>query len=264
MDFNEKNLAIRLSGRRIGNNIHFFTEVESTNDALFRLARDGAPHGTVVIAECQTKGKGRLNRQWQSPPGCNIYASIALRPAIEPVYAPQLTLMTSVAVADLLSTYCTGEVTLKWPNDVQIGGRKVCGILAEMSATARGGVDFIVVGIGINVNIRKRDFDESIRNMATSLAEEARHNISRLDLTVKLFDRFDALYTRLLDSGFGSIKNAWLSYCDMVGKQARVIFKNDIESGKVLGIDDFGALVISDEKGKIKRVIAGDASVVKG
>ena len=264
MDFNEKNLAIRLSGKRIGNNIHFFTEVESTNDVLFKLARDSAPHGTVVIAECQTKGKGRLNRQWQSPPGCNIYASIALRPAMEPVYAPQITLMTGVAVADLLSEYCAGAVTLKWPNDVHIKGKKVCGILAEMSASARGGVDFIVVGIGINVNIRKKDFDESIRNMATSLTEEAGHNISRLDLTVKLFDRFDDLYTRLLKSGFGSIKDAWLAYCDMVGKQARVIFNNDIESGKVLGIDDFGALVISDEKGKIKRVVAGDASLVKG
>jgi biotin-(acetyl-CoA carboxylase) ligase len=88
--------------------------------------------------------------------------------------------------------------------------------------------------------------------------------ISRLDLTAKLFDRFDDLYARLLDSGFGSIKDAWLSYCDMVGKLARVIFKNDIESGKVLGIDDFGALIILDERGKTKRVIAGDASVVKG
>jgi BirA family biotin operon repressor/biotin-[acetyl-CoA-carboxylase] ligase len=264
MDFNEKNLAICLSGKRIGNNIHFFTEVESTNDVLFKLARGGSPHGTVVIAESQTKGKGRLSRQWSSPPGCNIYASILLRPAIEPLYAPQITLMTGVAVADLLSEYCTGAVTLKWPNDVQIGGKKVCGILAEMSVSDKGGVNFIVVGIGINVNIRKMDFDESLRNMATSLAEEAGHNISRLDLAAKLFDNLDTLYTRLMDSGFGSIKDAWLSYCDMVGKQTQVIFKDDIASGKVLGIDDFGALVISDEKGKIRRIIAGDASVVKG
>ncbi|MGO9137682.1 MAG: biotin--[acetyl-CoA-carboxylase] ligase [Syntrophales bacterium] len=264
MDFNQKNLAIRLTGKRIGSDIHLFSEVESTNDVLFKLARDGAPHGTVVIAECQTKGKGRLNREWQSPPGCNIYASIALRPPIEPVYAPQITIMTGVAVAELLSGYCTGGITLKWPNDVLIRGKKVCGILAEMSASAPGGVEFIVVGIGVNVNIRKNDFDESIRNLATSLAEETGHNISRLDLTAKLLDRFADLYTRLLDSGFGSIKDAWLSYCDMVGKQAQVVFKNDIESGEVLDIDDFGALIILDKKGKTRRVIAGDASVVKG
>jgi BirA family biotin operon repressor/biotin-[acetyl-CoA-carboxylase] ligase len=263
MDFNEKNLAVRLSGKRIGNNIRFFMEVESTNDILCGLARDGAPHGTVVIAECQTKGKGRLSRQWQSPAGCNIYASIVLKPAIESVYAPQITLMTGVVVAELLSEYCTGAVTLKWPNDVQIGGKKVCGILAEMRASAGGGVDFIVVGIGINVNMRGKNFDESIRDMATSLAEEVGHDISRLDLAVKLFAKFDDLYARLLNSGFSSIKDSWLSYCDMVGKQVRVIFKNDKDSGEVLGVDDFGALVISDKEGKIKRVIAGDASVVK-
>lgn len=263
MDFNEKDLAARLAGKPMGNNIHFFPEVESTNDVLLKLARGGAPHGTVVIAECQTRGKGRLNREWQSPPGCNIYTSVVLRPAIEPMYAPQITLMTGVAVADLLSEYCTEGVTLKWPNDVQIRGKKVCGILTEMRASERDGVDFIVVGIGINVNIRKKDFDEPIRSLATSLAEEAGHNISRLDLAVKLFDNLDVLYVRLLDSGFGSIKDAWLSYCDMVGKPVRVAFNNDIKSGKVLGIDDFGALVISDEKGKTKRVIAGDASVVK-
>jgi BirA family biotin operon repressor/biotin-[acetyl-CoA-carboxylase] ligase len=132
-----------------------------------------------------------------------------------------------------------------------------------MSASDEDRVDFIVVGIGINVNIRKMDFDESIRDTATSVAEEAGQNISRLDLAAKLFDRFDVLYSQLLNSGFGSIKDAWLSYCDMVGKQARVVFKNDIASGKVLGVDDFGALVISDERGKTKRVIAGDASVLK-
>ena len=264
MDFNEQNLTVRLSGKRIGNNIHFFSEVDSTNDVLFKLARSGAPHGTVVIAESQTNGKGRLSRRWQSPPGCNIYTSIALRPPIEPVYASQIMLMAGVAVADLLSEYCAGSVTLKWPNDVQIGGKKVCGILAEMSVSEEGRVDFVVVGIGINVNIRKMDLDESIRDTATSVAEEAGQNISRLDLASKLFDRFDALYSRLLDSGFGSIKDAWLSYCDMIGKQVRVVFKNDIASGKVLGVDDFGALLISDERGETKRIIAGDASVVKG
>jgi BirA family transcriptional regulator, biotin operon repressor / biotin---[acetyl-CoA-carboxylase] ligase len=263
MDFNDKSLADRLLGKTIGNNIHFFPEVESTNDVLFRLACDGAPHGTVVIAECQTNGKGRLNRQWQSPPGCNIYASIALRPPIEPVYAPQITLMTGVAVAELLSGYCNGAVTLKWPNDVQIGGKKVCGILAEMSVSSGDNVDFVVVGIGINVNIRKNDFDESIRDTATSVAEEVGEYISRLDLAAKLFNGFDNLYTRLLTSGFGSIKDAWLSYCNMVGKHARVIFRNDTESGKVLGIDDFGALMISDDSGAIRRVMAGDASVAK-
>jgi BirA family biotin operon repressor/biotin-[acetyl-CoA-carboxylase] ligase len=173
-----------------------------------------------------------------------------------------MTLMTGVAVADVLSRYCTG-VALKWPNDVEIGGRKICGILTEMSASEIDRVDFIVAGIGINVNIKRSDLDETIRDTATSLADETGHDVSRLGLTVELFDRFDALYTGLMDAGFSFIKDAWLSYCGMMGKNVKVVFNNSVESGKVTGIDDFGALLISDGKGEIKRIMAGDASVVK-
>ncbi|HUH65833.1 MAG TPA: biotin--[acetyl-CoA-carboxylase] ligase, partial [Syntrophales bacterium] len=194
--------------------------------------------------------------------GCNIYCSIALRPAIAPLYAPQITLMTGVVVADLVSRYCPG-VTLKWPNDVEIGGKKICGILTEMSAHRQDKVDFIVVGIGVNVNIRRNDLDGTIRDTATSLADETGQNVSRLDLAVRLFDRFDALYAQLMHAGFGPVKDAWLSCCGMMGKQVKVVFNNSVESGKVTGIDDYGALLISDEKGGIKRIMAGDASVLK-
>jgi BirA family biotin operon repressor/biotin-[acetyl-CoA-carboxylase] ligase len=263
MEFNERILAVRLSGRRIGSNIQFFEEVDSTNDVAFQLASSGVPEGTVVIADSQTRGKGRLKRQWQSPPGCNIYTSIVLRPAIEPVLAPQITLMTGVAVAGLLSAYCPDNVTLKWPNDVQIRGKKVCGILTEMSASATKGVDFIIVGIGINVNVERVDFDESFRDIATSLKEEAGSEISRLDLTVKLFDNLEYLYTRLLTEGFGSLKDMWLRYSDMVGKHIQVVFNDNVQAGEVLGIDDFGALIISDANDVIRRIMAGDATIVK-
>lgn len=263
MEFNEQTLADRLSGKRIGNRIHFFQEVDSTNDVAFQLALGGAPEGTVVIAEAQTRGKGRLKRQWQSPPGSNIYTSIVLRPEIEPVFAPQITLMTGVAVADILSEYCPDDVTLKWPNDVQIRGKKVCGILTEMNASAVKKVNFVIVGIGINVNIARVDFDESFRDLATSLKEEAGIEISRLDLIIKLFDNLACLYTRLLREGFAPIKDMWLMYSDMVGKQIQVVFNNNVQAGEVHGIDDFGALIISDENEVIRRVIAGDASIVK-
>ncbi|HYA13979.1 MAG TPA: biotin--[acetyl-CoA-carboxylase] ligase [Syntrophales bacterium] len=263
MEFNEQTLADRISKKRIGNNIQFFKEVESTNDIAFQLAKSGAPEGTVVIADCQTKGKGRLKRQWQSPPGCNIYTSVVLRPAINPVFAPQITLMAGVAVADVLSGYCPENVTLKWPNDVQIRGRKVCGVLTEMSASASKGVDFIIIGIGINVNIERVDFDESFRDIATSLKEEAGSEISRLDLTVKLFDNLEYLYTRMLVEGFGFIKDMWLHYFDMVGRRIQVVFNDNVQAGEVLGVDDFGALIIADENDVIRRVMAGDASVVK-
>ena len=205
MDFNEQSLAVRLSGKHIGNCLHFFREVDSTNDVAFQLALGGASEGTVVIAESQTRGKGRLKRQWQSPPCCNIYTSIVLRPELAPVFAPQITLMTGVAVADVLSGYCPKGMTLKWPNDVQIRGKKVCGILTEMSASTAKKVNFVIVGIGVNVNIERIDFDESFRDIATSLKEEAGSEISRLDLTVRLFHRLENLYDRLLREGFGSI-----------------------------------------------------------
>ncbi len=263
MEFNERTLAVRLSGKRIGSCVHFFEEVDSTNDVAFQLARSGVPEGTVVIADCQTKGKGRLKRQWQSPPGCNIYTSIVLRPAIDPVFAPQITLMTGVAVAGLLYGYCPENVTLKWPNDVQIRGKKVCGILTEMSASAAKGVDFIIVGIGINVNIERVDFDEAFRDIATSLKEEVGSEISRLDLTVKLFDNLGYFYTRLITEGFGSLKDMWLRHSDMVGKKIQVVFSDNVQAGEVLGVDDFGALIIADENDVIRRVMAGDATIVK-
>jgi BirA family biotin operon repressor/biotin-[acetyl-CoA-carboxylase] ligase len=172
--------------------------------------------------------------------------------------------MTGVAVADLLSEYCPGDVTLKWPNDVQIRGKKVSGILTEMRTSATEGVSFVVAGVGINVNIKRADFDESFRDIATSLAEEAGINISRLDLTVKLFDNFENHYTRLLTCGFGSIKDMWLNYSDMVGRRIHVVFNDDVKAGEVQGIDDFGALIISDENDVIRRVIAGDATIMKG
>jgi BirA family biotin operon repressor/biotin-[acetyl-CoA-carboxylase] ligase len=263
MEFNERTLAVRLSGKRIGSNIHFFEKVDSTNDVAFQLARSGVPEGTVVIADCQTKGKGRLKRQWQSPPCCNIYTSIVLRPAIDPILAPQITLMTGVAVADLLSVYCPDNVTLKWPNDVQIRGKKVCGILTEMRASAAKGVEFIIVGIGINVNIERVDFDESFGDIATSLKGETGSEISRLDLTVKLFDNLEYLYASLLTEGFGSLKDMWLRYSNMVGKHIQVVFNDNVQAGEVLGIDDFGALIISDENDVIRKVMAGDATIVK-
>jgi BirA family biotin operon repressor/biotin-[acetyl-CoA-carboxylase] ligase len=172
--------------------------------------------------------------------------------------------MTGVAVADLLSGYCPGDVTLKWPNDVQIRGKKVCGILTEMRASATEGVVFVVVGVGINVNIERVDFDESFRDIVTSIKDEEGVKISRLDLTVKLFDNFENLYTRLLNEGFGSIKDMWLNYSDMVGRHIQVVFNDDVKAGEVQGIDDFGALIISDENDVIRRVIAGDATIMKG
>jgi BirA family biotin operon repressor/biotin-[acetyl-CoA-carboxylase] ligase len=132
-----------------------------------------------------------------------------------------------------------------------------------MSVTAAKKINFVVVGIGVNVNIKRIDFDESFRDIATSLKEETGCEVSRLDLTEKAFDNIEHLYSLLLKEGFGSIKDMWLKHSDMVGKQIKVVFNDNIQAGEVHGIDDFGALIISDENEIIRRVMAGDASIMK-
>jgi BirA family biotin operon repressor/biotin-[acetyl-CoA-carboxylase] ligase len=261
MDFNGQALTARLCGRRIGGKVHFFDEISSTNDFVYRLGIEGAPEGTVAVADHQTKGKGRLNRVWQSPPKANLYTTILLRPAIEAAVAAQITLLAGVAVADVLSRYCPG-VTLKWPNDVRIRGRKVCGILTEMKA-AGARVDFAVVGIGVNINMKKDDLDEAFRNISTTLREEVGHPVSRLDLAVALYEDLDKLYGRYLSEGFEPIRTLWTAYADILGKPIQVVFGDEIQQGEVLGIDESGALLLSDGQGGTKRILAGDASVVK-
>lgn len=262
MDFNEPSLQKRLSGRKIGHTVHYFEAVDSTNDIAFKLAHQGASEGTVVVADFQRSGKGRLSRSWQSPPGTNIYTSIILRPAISPVIAPQMTLMAGVAVADAITLYCPGRVTLKWPNDVQVGHKKVCGILAEMK-TSDQGVDFVILGIGLNVNIRLDELDPAFRNVATSLCEETGIILSRLRVMEDLVDAIERCYPLFIREGFALIRRQWLRHCDMVGKQLQVVFKENIQTGKMLGIDEDGSLLLEDGQNNVRRVTAGDASIMK-
>jgi BirA family biotin operon repressor/biotin-[acetyl-CoA-carboxylase] ligase len=254
--FNEKTIIPLLEGKWIGHPLHFFENTNSTNNVAFTLAKSGAPEGTVVIADAQTRGKGRQNRVWQSPPGCNIYTSIVLRPPIAPVFAPQITLMAGVALAELLSRYCPAKVRLKWPNDVKISDKKICGILSEM-LTSLQGVDFVIVGIGINVNMAKEDFDPAFRDISTSLKEEVGSDIPRLDLIVKLYDHIGEFYKLFLERGFEPIREMWLKYADNMGKHAQVLFKDEVQKGRVIGIDEYGALLIEEGK-NIKRITAGD------
>ncbi len=179
MPLNEASLKKHLAGKFVGHTLYYYEETGSTNDEAFLLGVKGAPEGTALIAERQNAGKGRMQRTWHSPPGANIYTSVLLRPHFSPNHAPQISLAAGVAVADTLEPFCPGAVSLKWPNDVQIRGKKVCGILTQMK-TAGGAVDFVVVGIGVNVNWKREEFPEDIREMATSVSMEAGREISRL------------------------------------------------------------------------------------
>ena len=262
-DLSKNALSERLKHNQIVTNIHYYQEVDSTNTIACRLALGGARGGEVVVADAQTKGKGRLDRAWQSPPGSNLYTSMILRPKIEPAMAPQITLMAGVAVAELLSGYCPGDVSIKWPNDVLLRGKKVCGILTEMKAAA-GSVDFIILGIGLNINMNHQDFDPSLRDAATSLKIETGEVYDRLDVVSKLFDFIEKWYKVFLSKGFIGLRETWLRHADILGKRIKVVFKDEFQTGIVTGIDDDGTIMMKDENGVNQKVVAGDVHLLRG
>jgi BirA family biotin operon repressor/biotin-[acetyl-CoA-carboxylase] ligase len=263
IEFNAETLRARLAGRRIGRRFHFLPEVDSTNRLTLQLAQEGAPEGTVVLADRQTEGRGRLHRVWQSPPGCNLYVSFLLRPAIAAVDAARITLMAGVAVAEAISFFCETGVGLKWPNDVRIRGRKVSGILTEMRMTGDA-VDTVVVGIGVNVNMARADFDPEYREAATSLREETGQLCVREDAAFLLCEKLEQWYQILLSDGFMPIRSRWLALSEMGGSIVRVLFQGEVQEGMFAGIDSDGALLLADALGSVRRITAGDVGIMKG
>jgi len=262
MGWNLEALEKRLTGKFIGQPLYYYPEIGSTNDEAFRLGVAGAPEGTAVIADSQTKGRGRLQRVWHSPPGSNIYTSILLRPNFPPDQAPRISIAAGVAVAEILSQYCQGLVELKWPNDVLLNRKKVCGILAQMKASASD-IDFVVLGMGINVNIGYNQLPPDIRTIATSLAIETCREIDRQELIISLYENIAKWYKELSQRGFDAIKEKWLSFSPMIGQNVQVMFRDEGVSGKALGLDEDGSLIILNVNGETVKVSAGDATIVK-
>ena len=262
MGWNLEVLEKRLAGKLIGRPLYYYPEIGSTNDEAFRLGIADTPEGAVVIAESQTSGKGRLQRVWHSPAGSNIYTSILLRPNFAPDQAPLISIAAGVAVAEILSKYCPGHVQLKWPNDVLLNKKKVSGILAQMKTSADD-IDFVVLGIGINVNIAYNQLPLDIQSIATSLAIETGRGIDRLELIISLYENIAKWYKELTQSGFDAIKKKWLNFAPMIGQQVQVMFRNEVVSGKALGLDDDGLLIILTVDNETVKVSAGDATILK-
>jgi BirA family biotin operon repressor/biotin-[acetyl-CoA-carboxylase] ligase len=256
-------LHSRLTTARIGRRLHVLGECDSTNVVCVKLAEEGAPEGTIVLADHQTAGRGRLQRQWQSPPGCNVYCSILLRPAIAPADAAQITLTAGVAVAEMIAGLGLTGVGLKWPNDVRIGGRKVCGILTEMRMV-RGTLAWVVVGIGLNVNMAGTAFDPAYRAGATSLKEETGETYLREEVAVRLCREVEKWYGLLLREGFPPVRDRWLGRSEMSGQRVRILFRDELQEGVVAGLADDGALLLADPLGSVRRITAGDATIMKG
>ncbi len=259
MDLNVEELRGYFFRKTIGRRIEYHEEVESTNTEAMHLAQQGAEEGTVVIAEAQTIGRGRLNRIWESPPSMNLYLSVILRPDIAAVSASLIPLVVGVAVAEVISQYCKGRVRLKWPNDVLIGGKKICGILTEMR-TREDRVSFIITGIGVNLNMQKLHFPRELRETATSLRIETALDIDRVDFAIRLFEALGNWYRIFLNGGQDHIRKTWLEYADIVGRRIEAVYKNDVQRGTVVGLDENGALLLEGESG-IQQVLAGDVYI---
>ncbi len=267
-------LTSQLSTRFLGRPLHFFDSIDSTNTYASCLARAGAAEGTIVIADTQTAGKGRLGRYWVSPPGVNLYLSVILRPSKSAASAPQLSLLAAVAVAETIAQHIQLSPAIKWPNDVLVSGKKVCGILTEMQTKARG-LQAVILGIGVNINAPLSAFPEELRVKAASLLGVNGQLIDRVAFTAHLLTRLEKLYVLWLEGGFPVVRSAWEGYAaDLLGKPIVIAAPEGTIAGTALGIDQDGALLVqlvregqeeqAGQPGAIRRVLAGDVTVVGG
>lgn len=243
----------------IGKNMVHYGEIPSSNNEAKKLALDGAPDGTVVVAEAQGAGKGRLSRGWYSPARKGIWFSVVLRPAFLPQDAPKCTLMAAVAVVRAMKDMGF-PVGIKWPNDVLDNkGRKLVGILTELSAEMER-INFVVIGTGINVNLWPEDFPDDIKDIAASLGMLRGGKVDRVELFARVLEALDDLYLSVEKKGFDDVLDEWRRYSVTLGQEVNVIGVKETFAGTATDIDADGALLIDTPEGR-RRVLAGDVSI---
>ena len=255
-------IARHLATKRIGQVIHHFDSIDSTNRHAAELARRGAAEGEVVVAETQTAGRGRLGRSFFSPEGHSFYGSIILRPEIPPLRAPQITLVAGMAVAEAVEKHAGTRPGLKWPNDVRLGPGKVAGILTEMESDANR-VLYVVCGPGINLNVPSAEFPPELVAIATSILAATGRRVDRAAFAADLFGSFERLYDEFLSTGLVRLRERWNAYSVLNGEWVSVEGAGETLEGRVLGIDEEGALRLEGRQGRITRALAGDVTLKK-
>lgn len=248
-------LATQLLGKHI---VHFY-DTSSTNNEAKRLAADDAVEGTIVVSEAQTLGRGRLNRGWFSPPGGGVWVSVILRPPFPPQEAPKCTLMAAVATVEAIREASGLNCGIKWPNDILWQGRKLVGILTEMSAEMDA-INFVVLGIGINVSLQERDFPEELRNIGASVSMGAEREVSRVEVLQKLLERLEYWYQVVKQEGFEPVLEAWRRESVTLGQPVRVLAGEETYDGVAEELAEDGSLLVRTENG-LRRVLAGDVSL---
>lgn len=244
---------------RIGQTIRYVDSTPSTQHLAHEWVREGASHGALVIANEQTGGKGRLGREWHSPPGSGIWMSFILKPDIPLVHTPHLTLLLSVAVTRALRAETGADIAIKWPNDLFVEGRKVCGILTEVRAEADR-IHYCVAGIGINVHTRSDQLPQQLRSVATSLHETTEHPLHRARIVATCCSEIESLMNVYAKKGFSPIKTLWETYAFMLGQQVTVSSTEGVKSGEAVGLDDSGALILKTREGT-ERIFSADVNL---
>lgn len=264
---NEYEIKYNLNTKVIGRDIHYFDTLDSTNSCAKRLAYEGCPEGTVVIADCQTQGRGRLGRTWESGRQKGIWMSIVLRPDIAPEEIQIITLAASVAVADSIEKVTGIRTGIKWPNDVILDGRKVCGILTEMNSEIEQ-VNFIVIGIGINVNQTEDAFSGELSDKATSLkiySKAAGINGSkcfkRAEIAREVLTELERVYERVKNGSIESVVNRWKELSITLGRKVRAVARNTEFIGTAVDLTEDGKLIILCSDGTRREVSSGEISV---
>lgn len=257
-EFNQQKLKEYLNTIQLGRNFVYIESVDSTNTQAKLLAQQGATNGTVVLAEHQTNGKGRLGRQWCSPKGAGLWFSILLRPQISPMQISGITLVTGLAVCKAIRKYTKLNALIKWPNDVIIGNKKLCGILTEMSAKTDK-IDYVVVGVGINVNTL--EFDEEIAQKATSLKKETGKTINREEFLTVVLGEIEECISLYLSNPNNGISKEYIQLCATLGRQVTVSRGNNNIQGKAVTVTSNGDLVVETNEGKPILVNSGEVIV---
>lgn len=269
----------------VGCEIVYYDSVYSTNDEAKRLAAEGYPEGTVVVAEEQTRGKGRLGKTWFSPRGKNVMFSVLLNPRVNFVQLPQLTILAAVAVAAAIKSVTGLKAGIKWPNDLLVDGKKVCGILSEMSAEMDR-INYLVIGVGLNVNVNEEDFPPDIKDVATSLKiaagrakksneQEGKNSkksgkaefpgtgekINRAELLREMLRQLERYYLVWQRHGLAPVLREWKKSSVNLGQKVRVISSGEVWEGICEDVDFDGTLLLRLPDGSIKRFVAGEVSL---
>jgi BirA family transcriptional regulator, biotin operon repressor / biotin---[acetyl-CoA-carboxylase] ligase len=246
----------------IGRDIRVFEQTTSTNDVIEKLARDGAKEGVVVFAESQTRGRGRLGRKWMSPARKGLWFSILLRPNLRPQKATQLTVAVATALRRAIESETGLKPEIKWPNDILIRGKKVAGILTELNAELDK-VRYIILGIGVDVNMSAADYPSELRKLATSLKIELGNPVSRSELAATVLRELDNDYARVCDGQFEAVADEWEKHCSTIGRNVAIQTGERSVRGRAETLGEDGAMMVRTEHGHLERIVGGDVTLEK-